>query len=134
MANEHTLIVEYSSPIGFTCANGTGIEKGAVLQMTDPMTASAASAISQFPAGIAATEKIASDGKTKIAVYRDGIFKGTCSGAIAIGDPIGTDVSNLISKALTVSGCNVLGIALETGANTETILYELRPFGMLGMI
>ena len=39
MANEATLIVETELPINFTVANATGIEKGALLKITDPMTA-----------------------------------------------------------------------------------------------
>ena len=80
MANEATLWMEYSPPIPFTCTNATGIEKGTVLQLTDPMTASAADGTLGDPvAGICASEKIASDGTTKVSVYRSGIFKMTAS-------------------------------------------------------
>ena len=39
-------------------------------------------------AGFAAEEKIASDGKTTLGVYMDGIFKATASGAINIGEAV----------------------------------------------
>jgi len=134
MVREATLIVETELPIGFTCANGTGIEKGTILKMADPMTASYANATNQIPAGIAATEKIASDGKTKIGVYRHGIFKGTCSGSIAIGDPVITAETNFIMTGLAQSGVNRLGTALEAGAATETILFELNPGYMVATV
>ena len=74
MANEATLIVETCLPIAFTCADGAGIEKGTLLKMSDPFTVAAATADNDVFAGVAAEEKIANDGKTKIAVYRGGIF------------------------------------------------------------
>ncbi len=39
MTQECTLVYEMSSPIPFTVADGTGIEKGAVLMLSDPFTA-----------------------------------------------------------------------------------------------
>ena len=130
MANEATLIFTDGVPIPFTCADGTGIERGTILKMTDPFTAIAASGVNDIVAGIAATEKIASDGKTKIAVYRSGIFKVTASGSIAVGDSCGTDISNLIrsnTNTNSLSGSKSIGIALETAANGETFLMELKP-------
>ena len=79
MANEAVLIVETDLPIMFTCANETGIEKGTLLKLSDPNTVAAATADNDIFIGIAAEEKIASDGKTKIAVYTRGIFKMVCS-------------------------------------------------------
>ena len=67
MANEAVLIFETSVPIPFTVANGTGIEKGTLLTLTDPFTAEAFNASGGAVAGIAAEEKIASDGKVRLA-------------------------------------------------------------------
>ena len=39
MALETTLVIETGKPIFMTCADGTGIAKGAVLMLSDPMTA-----------------------------------------------------------------------------------------------
>ena len=75
MVNECTLSVEYQPPIPFTCADGAGIPKGTVLKLTDPMTVALADGDADTVGGIAAEEKIANDGKTKISVYRHGIFK-----------------------------------------------------------
>ena|SRR3990167_3319978 len=127
MANEATLIVEKNYPVNFTVANATGIEKGAILKMTDPMTAIINSAANDTVAGIAAAEKIASDGVTKLAVYRDGIFKVTVSGAVTVGDPLGTSATVNMLRAIpsVLSGAKIIGYALETGATGDTILMDM---------
>lgn len=131
MANEATLVIETSIPIAMTCADGTGIEKGTCLKMTDPFTVSAQSAANDIVGGIAGSEKIASDGITKIDVYRGGVFKMTASGAITVGDAVVFDVSaNHVKTAPiypTLSGANIVGTALETAATGETLLVELNP-------
>jgi len=131
MANEATLVVETGKPINFTVTNATGIEKGTLLVMTDLMTAAAASTTEgAIPAGIAACEKIASDGVTKLAVYREGIFKVTASGSIAVGDPVCLSATaNKVCKAATNEE-DILGIAFETASAGETFLMELRPTAM----
>lgn len=129
MANEHTLMIETELPIPFTVANGNGIEKGTVLKNADPMTASASTGTEDIVAGIAAEEKIASDGKTTLAVYRRGIFKGTASGSIGVGDAIITAAgatANLV-KTAAVNSEDILGISLETATDGQTFLYELGP-------
>lgn len=126
MANEATLVWRLQDAIPFTVSNTTGIEKGAVLKMSDPMTAATTTAAADIIAGIAASEKVANDGKTTLGVYRKGIFKMTLSGACVVGDILGTDaVANMVKKVTNVSGCKVLGYALETGASGETIMVEL---------
>lgn len=130
MANEAILIFETEPPIPFTCSNTTGIEKGAILKMSDLMTAAASNGAADFVAGVAAEEKIALDGKTKIAVYRRGIFKMFLSGACVVADPLVTDAApNYVDYSPTylLSGSRILGTALETGADTESILVELNP-------
>ena len=130
MANETTLIFETELPIPFTVANATGIEKGAVLALTDPMTAILVSADgTEAIAGIAAEEKIASDGRTKIAVYRGGIFKGLAGGNITVGESIVSNGATLANEFITapVNGENIVGVALETVLDTETFLFELNP-------
>lgn len=135
MANETTLLIQTGLPIPFTCADGTAIAKGAILRLTDPMTASINGGTDQFIAGIAASEKIASDGTTQIGVYREGIFRGYASGSISVGDSVGTltgYVNFLASNVNTgLSGSKVVGIALETATNGETFKFELRP-GFVG--
>ena len=130
MANEAVLMVETQLPVQFTVADGTGIEKGSILKMTDPMTAALSDGDGDIIAGIAAEEKIANDGNTKLAVYRGGIFKALAGAAITVGDALDTHSatggSNEVAPA-PVNGEHVLGIALETASDTHTLLMELRP-------
>ena len=127
MANEATLIYELGPAIPFTVADETGIAKGTLLTLSDPMTAAANSAIVLGPAvaGIAATEKIANDGVTKLGVFRTGIFKVTASGSVTAGDALAT-IGNFVYTA-AVNEEDLIGIALETATNGETFLMELKP-------
>ena len=129
MANECVLIYETSVPIPFTVSNSLGVEKGTILRLLDPATVSAADAKLDIPGGIAVNEKIASDGVVKLSVYRGGIFKGTISGSVTVGDALvisGPSPNNLLQTA-TINDEQVIGTALETGTNAETILFELNP-------
>lgn len=132
MTNETTLIVETEPPIMMTCADGVGIEKGTLLQLADPLTASAQSGANDVIAGIAAEEKIASDGKTKIAVYRRGIFKGLCGdvGNIAVGVAIDTHASTGATNELAsapAGASQIVGVSFEAAADEDTFLFELNP-------
>lgn len=120
--------------IPFTVANATGIEKGTALQLNDPMTAIAVAGTRCHVAGVAKGEKIASDGRTKLEVYRGGIFRATASGSITKGDILISDhtgnklASGASLSAVTgISGHIVWGCSLETCTDGETFLYELRP-------
>lgn len=133
MANEAVLVIETGLPIPFTVANGTGIEKGALCALTDLMTAATSTAEADLVAGIAASEKIASDGKVKLGMYREGYFRVIASGSIAVGDPVAIDgdgTQNYTYSVVgteTLSGSRVLGIAMETAADEETYLIQLKP-------
>jgi len=130
MAYEATLIIQTGLPISMTCADGAGIEKGAVLALSDPFTAAAHASANQMCAGICNVEKIASDGMTKVSVFRDGIYKVIASGAITVGSPCAlSSVANKIKQAdsASCSGSQAIGLALETAADGESFLMELRP-------
>ena len=138
MANEAVLLKQYSIPTSHIVADGTGIEKGTILAISgsniviapwDGQTACGVPVI-----GIAAVEKIASDGCTLLATHKDGEFKGTASGSIGVGDPIGilsdSTWPNLISSmknATIASGSSILGISLEDASTTETFRFKLQP-------
>ena len=132
MADGHvaTLIIETELPIAMTCAEATGIAKGALLKLTDPFTAIVHSGDEDYFAGIAAEEKIGGDGITKIAVYRGGIFKMETIAAITAGESVALSATTLKIKktdATCVAG-KAIGLALETsGGDTETILVEIKP-------
>jgi hypothetical protein len=132
MTQECILVFETEKPIPMTCANATGIERGAILKLADPFTVSLANGDGDVVAGIAAEEKIANDGKVKIAVYQGGIFEGTAGGTCTVGKALmtynGTGDDNDIIDATNVGlGAKTLGYALETAANNETVLFKLMP-------
>lgn len=123
MANEATLVFELEPPIPFTCADGTGIEKGTLLKLTDPMTVALADGAADVIAGIAAAEKIANDGNTKIPVYLRGVFKMLSDGTVAIGAGVmadGTNPNEYITATAAADAAAIFGIALETVADGET--------------
>ena len=126
MANEAVIIFETHVPIPFICSTTTAVEKGTVMKMADPFTASASTGNADIIAGIAAEEKLnPNDGH--IAVYRGGIFKMIASGSITCGEPLVTAApSNGVVTAATNAEV-IIGIALETATLGETFLMELRP-------
>lgn len=132
MALETTLVFETQKPIPFTCADGTGIEKGALLKIADPATVSVTAGDTDAIIGIAAEEKVASDGKVKIGVYMRGIFKGYAGAAgVTAGMAIISDTATGAANELVVADVNsehIVGRALETATDGETFLFELNPF------
>ena len=133
MTNEAVLMREVALPVSFTCSDSTGIEKGALLALTDPNTVATAAGVGlDRVAGIAAQEKIALNGQTKIAVYTQGDFKIIGSGSINAGDPVsiwGRDGNMVFSVAATanLSGNCVLGISKENSTAGQSLRVELKP-------
>ena len=129
MANEATLIVEETIPLNFTCADGAGIEKGTLLKIADLNTVSATSADGDYFIGVAAEEKIASDGNTSIAVYTQGIFKMTDAGAgFTAGTMLKVNGANLVAtadEAGAQSAAQFVGKALETAGAGDTALVKI---------
>ena len=134
MADECVLIEEWMPPTSFTVADGTGIEKGAVLKFADPATASTSDGDTDVVAGIAAAEKIASNGQTKLSVHRSGKWKGTAGVAgVTAGMAIITDSSTSSANRLVVADVNsehIVGFALETATSGETFLFILNPMAV----
>jgi len=131
MALECTLIREMEPAVPFTVADGATIEKGSLLILTDPATVAVTTGDTDEIIGVAAEEKIASDGKTKLSVYMRGIFKGFAGAAgttagLAIISDTGTGAANELVVA-DVNSEAVVGIALETAADTESFLFYLNP-------
>lgn len=124
MANEAVLKVNIEQPIDFTVADGTAITRGTLCKLTDPRTASASNGTGDMIAGIAARDKIASDGRTQLAMYRRGIFDMKCSGAVTLGKAVmsALGAGNEVMLATTAtSGAAIIGHALETGSDAEVI-------------
>ena len=128
MANEAVLVVRLEDPIDFTVADGTAITKGAILKLNDNMVASAGGAALDPIAGIAARDKVASDGRTQLGCYIRGIFRLKASGAITVGDAICADAQiddNYVKTTGTtsnLSGARILGYALETATDNNYFL------------
>jgi len=129
MANEAILLVKTEEAVPFTVADGAGIEKGAILKLTNLNTAVITSAAEDSFAGIAAAEKISGDGKIRLGAYRGGQFKMYLSGSVSVGHPVSVgSPANFIKEApVTASGSATIGIALEDGADGEQIRVEVRP-------
>ena len=128
MVNEAILRDKLAEPIDVTVADGTGIAKGELLKLTDPRTAEKSDGIGDTIAGIAAREKVASDGRTRLAVFTKGIFDMVASGVITVGSPVVSGIDsedNTVATGQTAvpphSGASVIGYALETSTNHETV-------------
>ena len=134
MALETTLVYETSLPISFTCADGTGIEKGAILKLSDPNTVSLTAGDTDPVAGIAAEEKIANDGKTKIAVYLGGIFRVEAGATCTVGYEAVLFGKNEVEDydASDREVGKVCGRFLETGTDGEFIALAQRFRGLTG--
>jgi hypothetical protein len=127
MANEAVIIELFNGgrPIRFTCADNTGIEKGTMMELTDPRTVIANTNITEPVVGIAAAEKVANDGSTTIAVYTDGIFDMLSDSATqGIGIMVSnTDTENTIGTAVAAHllDGSVIGKTLEEAGNAEVV-------------
>lgn len=131
MALEATLLVETELPVSFTCANATAIPKGTFLKVADLGVVSIAGADDDACIGIAAEEKIASDGNTQIGVYMRGIFKATAGAAgVTAGDHVSMDSSTGDDNEVATIGAaevHSIGMALETATDLETFKLWLNP-------
>lgn len=125
MANEATIIELFNGgrPIRFTCAEDVGIEKGTIMELTDPRTVIANTNDNAPVVGIAAHEKVASDGSTTIAVYTDGIFDVlTDSGSDNAGAMVANSATENTVQTADADDLlqgSVLGKLLETAGNAE---------------
>ena len=132
MTSEAILILKTADAINFIVVDGTGIEKGSLLILTDPRTASTSVGTIGVPAGIVMREKIASDGRTRSALYRKGIFDLTLSpqsDAVTAGDRVAMSGANTIvgmEGQLGTNGANskyTIGYALESAdAHSQEVI------------
>tara|TARA_B100001964_G_C13645814_1_gene342549 strand:- start:51 stop:464 length:414 start_codon:yes stop_codon:yes gene_type:complete len=131
MALECSLHTELELPVPFTVADGAGIEKGSVMEISDPNTVAVTNGDDDKIIGIAAEEKIASDGKTKLGVYMRGIFRGYAGAAgVTVGRAIISDTATGAANELVIADANsegIIGTALETATDGQTFLFLLNP-------
>ena len=125
MANEAVIIELFNGgrPIRFTCADGTGIEKGTLMELTDPRTVIANANDNAPLVGVAAAEKVANDGATTISVYTDGIFDvltdaGSDSAGAMVANSATANTVQTADAADLLQG-SVLGKLLEDAGNAE---------------
>ena len=126
MANEAGIIELLGNggdPINFTCAEATTIEKGTIMELTEPRTVIANTNANAPLVGIAAAEKVGGDGSTTIAVYTNGIFDClTDAGADSAGAMLANSATeNTLETAAAEDLLNgsVLGMTLEDAGNGE---------------
>jgi hypothetical protein len=134
MALETTLVIETAPPVPYTCADGTGIEKGALLELSDPLTVATTNGDTDLIVGIAAEEKIANDGKTSIPVFEEGRFIGNCGAAgVSAGAGLISDTATGAANELVNADVNsehIVGRALETATDGQSFLFKLAPFSV----
>ena len=125
MANEAVIIELFNGgrPIRFTCADGATIEKGTLLELSDPRTVAANGTDNTPLVGIAAHEKVANDGSTTIAAYTDGIFDvltdaGSDSAGAMVANSATANTVQTADAADLLQG-SVLGMLLEDAGNAE---------------
>lgn len=134
MANEAVIIELLGNggdPVRYTVADGTGIAKGTLMYLSGDRTISAHSGDGQIFAGIAAAEKVASDGSTTLSVYTNGIFDLTDSSAgMTLGDVCKlSGTANMVATADEAGALGpheVVGIVLETAAASEVVAVKIR--------
>lgn len=133
MADEAVLLREVALPVSFTVLDTPGIEKGSVMKLSDPNSASISNENYDEIAGIAAQEKIDENGQTKLAIYDKGDFAMLASGNIGVGDPVGSAATTSPNAVLTLvgvanlSGNCCLGISKEDAGDGHIFRVELKP-------
>ena len=117
-----TLLGNQGDPVEYTVAAGTAIPKGSLMQLSSsPQTATITSADGDFFCGIAATEKTATDGVTKMACITHcvaDLVAGT--GATTFGQMQKISGVNLVIDANDDTVANMMenvGYSLETVAD-----------------
>ncbi len=116
MANEAVQVEGPYEVHDFTVSESVLIEKNTLCQLTSPRTASASSAVDKW-AGIAATEKVASNGKTELGLFTTGTFLLTATADATIQEGVivalsGANLIRLATSAEIVTG-NTVGRALQ---------------------
>ena len=133
MTNEAVIIEllgNKGDPIRYTVADGTAIAKGTLMRLSGDRTMIAHSAQGQDFVGIAATEKVADDGQTSLAVYTNGIFDLVDSSAgMALGDMAKlSGTANMVMTAddnTAQQAPEYVGKVLETATASETVAVRI---------
>ena len=130
MANEAVLKLKLEEPWDWIVADDIGVEKGTLMKISGVGIAHASEAgdTGVVWAGVARREKIATDGRTRLALFRRGVMDMvSVGGTIAAGSWVaisGVNTVRLASSAEHILG-KALGIAREdiaAGSTGEIIL------------
>ena len=131
MADEHDLVLETELPITFTKSTSEAVEQGAILKLTDPMTAIVGSADGDPCAGVVHTEVTAAAGSASVSLYRGGYFRATAGVAgVTLGEAIQMDASTSPVNRLVdadVDSEQIVGTCLQTAASGARFVYQLNP-------
>ena len=120
MGNEAIIVALMGNggdPIEYVVSDATAVPKGTILKLNDNQTVTLSAADADICAGIAAHEKVADDGATKIACYTNGIFKLKDAGAgFTVGLPVTIGGANLVKQVAAgeAEGGTIMGFALAT--------------------
>ena len=117
------------SVLNLTVGDGGAIAKGALCYLSGDNTASttAAGSIGLPFAGIAAAEKVASDGSTTLGFQTCGVYDMVAGNTIALGQLVMISGANSVCPlgagvgSYAISGGLVVGKALEAADSGETI-------------
>lgn len=137
MANE--AILRDTKPLvsrRYTCATSTGIAKGTYLKVADAFTASASTGTGDIFCGFAHADVNKStdtsfNTETSVTADSGGVYELVASGAITVGKFVktaapGNYVMVCSDADITSSFARIVGIALETASDRETINVSVR--------
>ena len=131
MADEHELVLETELPIPFTKSTSEAVEQGAILKMTDPMTATIGAGDGDICAGVVHTEVTAAEASPTVSIYRGGYFRATAGVAgVTLGEAIQMDASTSPANRLVDADVNseqIVGTCLQTAASGARFVYQLMP-------
>jgi len=123
MTNEALLRNRTHDPIDFIVADAVAIEKGTVCKLSGARLAAPSMGNDVF-AGIAAREKIVNDGRTRLALFNEGVFDMTTAFSITAGGMVSLSGANLIKQATEaemVTGAG-FGKALEAATAAGDVI------------
>ena len=133
MTNEAVIVELHGSPSGrpvrYNVGNTMAVEKGTLMWIRDDIISGSNITGRDFVgegnafAGIAASEKVASDGSTTLGLWTAGIFDMITGKAVSAGTLMAISGGNFIRPALALdilSGA-VVGKSLEDGSANEVI-------------
>jgi len=134
MADEHILQIETHLPITFTKSTAEALEKGAMCEMTNTMTATISNGDTDIVAGVVHTEVTAAEASPSVSIYRGGIFSAVAGVAgVTFGKALITDSATSSANRLVdadVGSENIVGTCLQTAGSGSRFFYELNPFAV----